>query len=153
MVGASSKAIKYVEKDLIKKYGKKIEDMTEKEKIKYNEELNKKAQSIDENLKKKFEEEAQKEAEEMEVSVKNYSGQHFKDYVKLKKRELKYGLDHEKGNLKNLEIILKDKNTIKTAKDIFVKVNNDLPDYEKEKFDFKKMKDMQKVKKQKNKLK
>lgn len=144
MVGASSKAMAYVEKDLIKKYGKKVEEMTEKQRAKYDRELNKKAQNIDKKLQKKFKDEAEKEAKEMKDNAKKFSGKHFKDYVEFRKRELRRGLDHEKGNLENLRKILKNEDTIKTAKEIFVKVNKSLPDNQKEKFDFKKMVDLSK---------
>lgn len=139
VVGASSKAIAYVKKDLIKKYGKKVEEMTEEERAEFDEELNEKAKNIDKDLENKFKKEAEKEAKVTEDNAKNFSGKHFEDYVKFRKRELKRGLKYEKGNLKNLNKILKNENTIKTAKEIFVKVNKSLPDDQKEKFDFKKI--------------
>lgn len=158
MVGESSKAIKYVEKDLIKKYGKKVENMTEKEKIKYNEELNEKAKNIDEKLKDKFNKEVENEVKDMRTNAKKFSGKHFEEYVKLRKEELEREIKVNEGDLKYLEKILKNKDILKTAKEIFIKVNKTLPDDQKENFDYKKMvdlpkaKEVKKLKNKKNKL-
>ena len=146
MVGGSSKAIKYVEKDLIRKYGKKVENMTEKEKIEYNEKLNKKAKKIGKKLEKKFNKEAKKEADEMKANAKKFSGKHFEEYVKFRKEELEREIKVNEGDLKYLEKILKNKDTLKTAKEIFIKVNKTLPDDQKENFDYEKMVDLPKAK-------
>lgn len=151
MCGASSKAIKYVEKDVMKKYKKKFEEMTQEEKIKYNEELNKTADKIDEKLKKKFKKEAKEEADDMQKNAKKFSGKHFEDYVDFRKKELERELEYEGGDLKYLKKILENKNKMKTAKDIFVKIDRSLPEDQKENFDFKKMVDIPKTKKLKTK--
>ena len=118
-VGGSAKAHKYIEERLLKKQGKKFEELTQTEKENLSEKVNEEALKLSQELQDKFNKEAEKEAEERLSQIDVFDGKYFKEYVEFRREDLKACLEIDEENLKYQNQILKNKLNVDKARRIF----------------------------------